>query len=305
MIDGMKRDLQVEIFLFNKNYTPYSIRTSSALEHQLSPVFMFDLINDINLGAGTGLAVKELEEYDPKLHILAHTPVAKVGRAETLLHLIENERGDIVEFSQEEHEFKRMLGMVAVYTHPADKSVKFYVFKLLKSSDSISSGAKWQIVDGEIQPMQPDVSIKMPVDNQVVIIDGDIFIFNEPKFVKLFNYDLQMIQATDERGAALTKHYKLSMPDLFDDFAKFVRDSKSNIKKLLDVDLNQLPSQEVIMEIADNMEIELMTDDNGAIILFDTKDVGVFLDIVNDNYLSSETGHHYLAKSKKPLDLSE
>ena len=55
----------------------------------------------------------------------------------------------------------------------------------------------------------------------------------------------------------------------------------------------------------DSMAIELMTDNAGAIILFDSKDVGVFLDIVNDNYLTSETGNSYLAKSKKLIAPSE
>ena len=64
-----------------------------------------------------------------------------------------------------------------------------------------------------------------------------------------------------------------------------------------------MPSQETVLDIADDMAIELMTDDKGNIILFDTKDANKFLDIVNDNYLSSETGNHYLVKSKKPLEI--
>lgn len=304
-IDSMKRDLQVEIFLFNKNYTPYTIRKASDIEQQLAPVFMFDLINQITMNAAMGSIVEQLEKFDPKRHLIATTPLENVGRAETLIHLIEHERHDIVEFSQEEHEFKRMLGMVAVYTHPTNKDVKFYVVKLLQASASISSGVAWQIVDGQLEGMQPDVALKVPVDNQVLITNGDIFIFNEAKFIKLFNYDIQLILATDERGKAMTEHFKLSMPQLFDDFAVFVRESKANIKKLMSVDMALLPSQETVMDIADSMAIELMTDDAGAIILFDSKDVGVFLDIVNDNYLTSETGNSYLAKSKKLIAPSE
>lgn len=304
-IDSMKRELQVEIFLFNKNYTPYSVRYGSDLQHQLAPVFMYDLINQINLGAGTGLQVKPLEEYDSYSQMITFTELDKVGRAETLLHLIETQRNDIVEFSQEEHEFKRMMGMVAVYTHPHDRSVKFYVCKLLQASSSISSGVTWQVVNGELQLMQPDVVIKMPVDNQVLVIGGEIFIFNESKFVKMFKYDLQTILETDRRGEILSKHYKLSMPDLFDDFAKYVRDNGSNVKKLLEVNLDKMPSQDTLLDIADAMAVDLMTDDNGAIILYDNADVGKLLDLINDNYLSSETGAHYLAKSKKPLDPEE
>jgi len=302
-IDSMKRELQVEIFLFNKNYTPYSIRQASELQSQLAPVFMYDVINSINLGAGTGMQVKPLEDYDSYSQMITYTELDKVGRAETLLHLIDTQRNDIVEFSQSEHEFKRMKGMVAVYTHPTDKAVKFYIFKLLQASSSISSGVAWQIVNGELQLMQPDVVVKMPLDNQVIAIGGELFIFNEPKFVKLFSYDLQTILETDSRAKQLEKQYRLNIPEIMlGDLGQYIRDKGSNVKKLLEVNMAKLPDQETLLNVADAMAVELMTDDLGAIILYDNADVGKLLDLINDNYLSSETGAHYLAKSKKSLD---
>ena len=105
-IDSMKRELEVELFLFNKNYTPYSLPYNGYVRENLKPAFLWDLIRDITFGAGTGLAVKPLEEYDPNSQMITYTELAKVGRAETLLHLIETARDDIVQFSEEEHEFK-------------------------------------------------------------------------------------------------------------------------------------------------------------------------------------------------------
>lgn len=303
-IDGKKRELEVELFVFNKNYTPYSLPYHGFMtKDSLKPAFLWGLINDINLGAGTGLVVKPLEEFDPKSQMITYTDLDKVGRAETLIHLIENERKDIVQFSQEEHEFKRIQGVVAVYTHPTDRDVKFYVIKQIKPGDSISTGLAMQIVKGELQMMEQQVALKMPVDTQMVVIGGEIFIFNERKFVNLFKYDLQTIIETDRRATILEKQYKLSMPEnLFDDLGQYIRDKGSNIKKLLDVNLNNLPEQDTLLNIADSMAVDLMADDNGAIILYDNADVGKLLDLINDNYLSSETGAHYLAKSKKPLD---
>lgn len=305
-IDAMKRELQVELFLFNKNYTPYSLPYGDMTRDQLKPAFLWGLINDVNLGAGTGLQVKPLEEFDPNSQMITYTELGKVGRAETLIHLIETQRNDIVQFSQEEHEFKRIQGIVAVYTHPVDRSIKFYVIKQLKPGDSISSGLAMQVAKGELNIMEPQVVLKMPVDTQMMITGGEIFIFNERKFVKLFNYDLQTIMETDRRSEILSQQYKISMPEnMFDDLGQYIRDKGSNIKKLLDVNLNKLPDQETLLNIADNMAVDLMTDDNGAIILFDNADVGKLLDLINDNYLSSETGSHYLAKSKKSLDPEE
>lgn len=304
-IDGMKRGLQVELFLFNKNYTPYSIRVSEGLNAYLPPVFLYDLINEVTLGAGTGLVVKDLEKLDTNINVLPHTPLEKVGRAETLIHLIESERHDIVEFSQDEHEFKRIKGVVARFTHPEDSNVKFYAIKLFKASDSISTGTAWQINGGQFEPHGSQVTLKMPADNQVLVVDGEIFIFNQSKFTQLFNYDIQQILASDAKGAAIGQKYKLNLPDLFNDFAVMAREKKATLKKLLDVNTDDLIDQETVLQVADDMQVELMTDDSGAIILYDSKDVGTFLDIINDNYLSSSTGNHYLAKSKKPLEVAE
>ena len=57
--DGIKKDLDVELFLFNKNYTPYSTHFASDLNVQMKPMFLYDLINYVNMGAGTGLSVRD------------------------------------------------------------------------------------------------------------------------------------------------------------------------------------------------------------------------------------------------------
>ena len=109
--DARKNDLDIELFLFNKNYTPYSMPLSSTVAAQLKPLFLLDYINFVNLGAGTGLSVRDYEMSEAEESVLLRTELAKVGRAETLIHLIEHERHDIVEFSETEHEFKRMRGL--------------------------------------------------------------------------------------------------------------------------------------------------------------------------------------------------
>lgn len=304
-IDGMKRDLQVELFVFNKNYTPYSIRVAETLNPYMSPVFLYDVINFVNMGAGTGLAIRELENVESTVNILPHTQLEKVGRAETLLHLIETQRNDIIEFNQNEHEFKRIKGIVARYTHPVDKDVKFYIIKQLSASGAISSSNAWQINGGQFEPHSSEVTLKMPTDNQMLVVGGDLFIFNQSKFKQVFDYDIQQILQSDQKGEAISKHYRLNLPDLFNDFAVMARSRKSTLKKLLDVNTETMPDQETVLEIADEMQVQLMSDDNGAIILYDPTDLGTFLDIINDNYLQSPAGKHYLAKSKKPLEVAE
>ena len=59
--DAKKNDLQIELFLFNRNYTPYAMSLKGDVEQQLRPLFLFDYINQVNLGAGTGLSVRDYE----------------------------------------------------------------------------------------------------------------------------------------------------------------------------------------------------------------------------------------------------
>nr|DAK15154.1 MAG TPA: hypothetical protein [Caudoviricetes sp.] len=50
--DSMKKGLQCELFLFNKNAVPYSLRVSPALETELPTIFLYGLIDKVQ-GAAT------------------------------------------------------------------------------------------------------------------------------------------------------------------------------------------------------------------------------------------------------------
>lgn len=301
-IDAVKKELQAEVFLFNKNYTPYHTSFHVDLKHDIDALFLYNLINDVNLGAGTGLTVRDIEFGSTDANVLQHVDLGKVGRAETILHYIENERQDIVEFSNDEHDFKRMKGIVVRYTHPTDKSIKFHVFKLIQQTTVLTGGDIWDFnKDGFIKP-QTDVRLRMAKDNQVLIIGGDIFAFNADKFEKLFNYDIRKTSQAEKNGEAIDKHFKLSMPTIGQGIAFMALEKGTLTKKLIDVDVSNLIDQETVLDIADEMAIQLMADDDGAIILMDSEDVGSFLDIINDNYVRSLTGRNYLAKSKKAID---
>lgn len=299
-IDGVKRDLDIELFFFNKNFTPYRTNLSADIQKQLPPLFLFDLINFVNLGAGTGLSVHDITFADGE-NILRRTDLGKVGRAETLVYLLNEQKSDIVMFNELEHEFKRMKGVIARFTHPTDKSIKFDVVKLIKQSDVISGGLSWQLDGGLFDFMKADVTFKMPADNQVLIIDQDIFVFNPAKFTTLFSHDARAIAAAEKIGAEIDKTYKLTMPTIGQGIAFMATEKPGLLKKLLAVQPG-LITQEQVIEIADEMQIELMSDDAGNIILMDYNDVGVFLDILLDNFMQSEaTGTNYLVKNKKPL----
>lgn len=300
-IDAVKNELDVEFFLFNKNYTPYSANFASELNAQIKPLFLFDIIGFVTMGAGTGLSVRDYELSDGEENVLLRTDLPKVGRAETLIHLIEHERHDIVEFSEEEHEFKRIKGIVARFTLKDDPKRTFYAIKAIQQSNVLKGATAWEFREGKFESFKAEVGIKLPTDNQVLIIDKDIFVFNQSKFERLFNYDYKKQAIADARVADIEKEYKLSFPDgmtLHD----LVKDRKKVINKLQKLEVGGV-TQEQAVEYADEMQLDLMTDDAGAIIIMDGNDLDTFVNLINEDYITSQiTGKRYEIKSKKLLD---
>ena len=51
------------------------------------------------------------------------------------------------------------------------------------------------------------------------------------------------------------------------------------------------------------MQLELMSDDNGDIIIMDKHDLDMFVNLINEDYITSEvTGKRYEIRAKKLLD---
>jgi hypothetical protein len=300
--DGIKNELDVEFFLFNKNYTPYSTTLGDELDSQIKPVFLFDLINEITMGAGTGLSVRDYELTEKEENVLLRIDLEKVGRAEMLIHLIENERSDIVEFSHEEHDFKRIKGMVARFTPKDDPKKKaFYAIKQVAQGQVLQGSTSWEFKGGKFETFKADFGWKVPTDNQVLIIDGDIFIYNQSKFERLFNFEYKKQLLADQKVAEIERHFKLSFPDGMD-LQSLVRETKKVVNKLQKLEIGTVTQAQAV-EYADDMSLELMTDDEGAIIIMDSGDLSMFVNLINEDYITSEiTGRRYEVKSKKLLD---
>lgn len=300
-IDGVKKELDVEFFLFNKHYTPYTTSFSSELNSQIKPLFLYDLINFVNMGAGTGLSVRDFELSDGEDNVLLRTDLENVGRAETLLNLIEHQRNDIVEFSESEHEFKRIKGILARFTHKDSPKKPFFVIKQISQGSVLKGSTAWEFNEGKFSAFQADVGLKVPTDNQVLIIDKDIFVFNQGKFERIFNYDYKKQALADQKVAEIEKQFRLSFPDGMD-MQSLVRERKKTVNKLQKIEVGAI-TQEQVVEYSDNMQLELMTDDSGAIIIMDGNDLDTFVNLINEDYITSEiTGRRYEIKSKKLLD---
>lgn len=302
--DAVKNELDVEFFLFNRNYTPYTTTFGSELNVQVRALFLFEMINFVNMGAGTGLSVRDFELSENEENVLLRTDLEKVGRAETLIHLIEHERSDIVEFSEQEHEFKRIKGIVARFTHKGDRKKVFYSIKAISQGQVLKGATAWEFRDGKFGAFQADIGLKLPTDNQVMIINHDIFVFNQAKFESLFNYDYKKQALADQKVEEIEKQYKLSFAEGLD-LQSLVRERKKIITKLQKLEVGVV-TQEQAVEYADDMQLDLMTDDNGAIIIMDGHDLDTFVNLINEDYITNQvTGRRYEIKSKKLLDEPE
>ena len=301
-VDEVKNNVSVELFLFNKNYTPYKVRYSDGLTQSVKAMFMLEAINYVIKEADKGLECREYELSDGEDKVIYKVGLEKVGRAETLIHLIENEYKDIAFFTDNEYEFKRVKGIIAKFTYPGEDGQKvFYIAKGIASSSALKGKVSWELNGETLEPLTADIAIKMPESNETAIVDGNIVIFNQSKFEKLFQYDYKSQLISEQKAKELMEAYGLSFPEGLT-LNALLEDKKPLVKKLQDIEVGEM-KQDQLLDYADDMKLELMTDDQGKIIIMDDKDLGMFVNLLNEDYfVSPVNGKRYEIKSKKLLD---
>ncbi len=302
--DRDKDGLDIDLFLFTKGFTVYSTRYDEKLKQQLKVLFLYDMIAGVQTGAATGLAVRDLDHIDRDDNVLLRTDLEKVEHAQEVIEQIAYGEEGLEVFSEGDHEFKKIKGMVARFTPPktgGEEPTPFYVVKLLASSQVMLGASAWLFRGDKFGQFEAEAGLKVTPDNQVMIVGDDIFVFSESKFERLFGYSAKKYAVAEEKIKQIQSNFKLSLPDGMT-LEDMVRDNKPLINKLQNVEPD-MTTQDKLLEQADNMELELMTDDAaGAIILVDAKDATKFINLLSDDYMTSDmTGIKYLVKSKKPL----
>lgn len=302
-IDEVKNNVSAELFLFNKNYTPFKIKYSDKLTGAVKSMFMQEAVNFVNEEAEKGLECREYEKADGEEKVIYKTSLSKVGRAETLIHLIENEYKDIDYFSENEHDFKKVKGIIAKFTYPGgeDGTKTFYIAKLLPASGALKGATSWEIKGESFEPFSAEIALKMPEDNQIAIVGETIVVFNQAKFENLFQYDYKSQVIAEAKAKELCEKYKLSFAEGLT-LDTLLAEKKPALKKVQAMDIAEEMPQEKLLDYADEMQLELMTDDDGSIIIMDDKDLTMFVNLLNeDYYVSPVNGRRYEIKSKKLL----
>lgn len=305
--DQHKDQLEIDLFLFTKGYTVYATKYDDKLKQQLKVLFLYDMVSGVQTGAASGLAVRDLDRIDRDDNVLLRTSLDKVEHAQEVIEQIVYGEEALEVFAEGDHEFKKIKGMVARFTPPSSSKVgddepqPFFVIKLLSGSQVMMGASAWLFRGNSFANFEGEAGLRITPDNQVLIAGDDIFVFSESKFERLFGYSAKKYAIAEEKIKAINANFKLSLPDgmTLDDM---VRDNKPLINKLQKVEPD-MTTQDKLLEQADAMELELMTDDAaGAIILMDHKDATKFVNLLSDDYMTSDmTGIKYLVKSKKPL----
>ena len=120
----------------------------------------------------------------------------------------------------------------------------------------------------------------------------------------MFGYDAKKFAVAEEKIKEIEAHFKLKFPEGMT-FDALVRDTPSLVSKLQKVEVGTV-TQDQVVDHADEMDLELMTDDaTGEIIIMDAKDAAKFVNLLNDDYVTSDmTGIKYELKGKKELRAS-
>jgi hypothetical protein len=298
-----KDELKVEVFLINKNYIVYKTNMAKELGKQLEPIFIDEILEYVLEGAAEGLIVRGFEEAEAEEKVLQRTQVFKVDKLKEVLGWLRTQEHEIELFSDSEHDIKRIKGVIARITHPqVDKP--FYVAKVLPGSQMMKGSTGWMIREGKFVPFDADAAVRIPTDPQLLILDQDIYVFNQTKLKQLFGYDAKEASIAEQKIAEILEHFKLS----FEEGAtmnSLIKDKKAAIKKLQKIDPTLIKQAELVSH-SEEVGVPLMTDNEDAIIIMDSKDLNKFVNLLNDDYIESPlTGVRYEIIKKRELKPDE
>lgn len=298
-----KEELKIELFFISKNYTLYKTAVSESLSKQLEPLFIDEILEYILDGAEVGLIVRSFEEAEAEHRVLQRTQLKNVAKLKDVLTWLRTQFHEIPVFSEEEHEFKRVKGILARISHEGLEQ-PFYVFKVLPGSSVMSGKAGWMLRKGKFVPFDAEAALKIPADPQLLLLDQDLYVFNQAKLKQLFGYDAKEASIARAKVAEIESHFSLAFePGV--SLNSLIEGKKSLIKKLQKLDPSAV-KQEDLMSHAEEMGIDLMQDDSGSIIIMDEKDVAKFVNLLNDDYVESPmTGLRYEIVNKKALKIMD
>lgn len=292
-------DLKVDLYFFSKNYMPYKTKLAGEVYRQLRPLFLDEILEYVLGGIDKGLVVRGFEEAENEENVLQRTRTNKVDKLTEVLNIVKTQKLAIEAFDDAEHDLKRMKGVIAHCSHKElDKS--FFIIKNLPTNQIMKGHTAWTLKDGVFKPFDQMSALKIPGENQLLVIDQDLFVFNQSKLKSLFGYDAKAASIAAAKVAEIEANFRLSFAEGVG-LQSLVKGKAATIKKLQKIEPS-LVKQDDLVNHAEEMGVELMTDDSGAIIITDDKDLTRFVNLLNDDYIESPmTGLRYEILKKRPI----
>lgn len=292
-------ELKISLYFFNKNNTVYRAKLGGTVDKQLRPLFIDEILEYVLGGIEGGLIVRGFEEAEKEDNVLQRTQVKNVDKLVEVLNWLNYESHNIEVFKEEEHDLKRIKGVIAVCTHK-DIEKPFYVIKQLPTSQIMKGHTAWLLKDDTFKPFEHMSAMKIPGENHLLAVGHDLFVFNQAKLKALFAYDAKAAVIAAKKVEEIEANFKLSYAEGVG-LQSLIKGKPAAVKKLQKIEPTSIKQQDLI-DHSEEMEIGLMTDADGAIILMDDKDVTRFVNLLNDDYIESPvTGQRYEIIKKRPL----
>ncbi|MCA9348251.1 DUF4868 domain-containing protein [Candidatus Saccharibacteria bacterium] len=296
-------ELKIDLYFFNKNNTVYRAKLGGPIDKQLRPLFIDEILEFVLGGIEDGLIVRTFEEAEKEDNVLQKTKVKNVDKLVEVLNWLKFEAHNIEVFKEADHDLRRIKGVVAVCTHK-DIEKPFYVIKQLPTSQIMKGYTAWVLKDDVFKPFDHMSALKIPGENHLLVVGHDLFVFNQAKLKAMFGYDAKAAVIAAKKVEEIESHFKLSYAEGVG-LQSLVKGKPAAIKKLQDIEPKSIQQQDII-DHSDEMGVGLMTDDAGAIIIMDDKDVTRFVNLLNDDYIESPvTGQRYEIIKKKLLKPAE
>ncbi|MCA9329299.1 DUF4868 domain-containing protein [Candidatus Saccharibacteria bacterium] len=299
----IKEELQIDLFLFNKNYVVYRTKVDKELTQSYQPLLIDGLLEYVLQGAGEGMEVRDFEDGEAEDNVLQRTTLDKVQKAQELLNWIKTQELEIETFVEEDHDLKRIKGVLARCKH-SDFDKPFYVIKLLPGSMVMKGASSWMLRGGKFVPFDAEGGVRIPPDNQLLILENDIYAFSQTKLEQLFGYNAKKYSIAVKKIKEIQANFTFSFDEGLS-WENLVQGQKSLVNKLQKIDVGEI-KQDTLMTQSEELGLNLMTDEDGAIIIMDTKDLTTFVNLLNEDYVESAiTGKRYEIISKRPLKVKE
>jgi hypothetical protein len=223
--------------------------------------------------------------------VLQRTQVHKVDKLRETLGWLRTQEHEIVLFKESEHDINHMKGVLARVSH-AEMEKPFYVAKVLPKSQVMKGQTGWMLRGDKFIPFDADAALRLPADPQLLVLDQDLYVFSQPKLKTLFGYDAKEQAIAEGKIKEIEDTYRLSFAEGLG-IQNLVKDKKALVKKLQKLEVGKV-TQEQILQQSEDLDLGVMPDDSGAIIIMDDKDIAKFINLMNDDYMESPvTGERY------------